>query len=499
MPDARADARLPSEYPVEVAVVGSGAGGAAAALALARAGREVLVLEAGPRVGTPEFSGVEAEMLPRLLRASTTADRHLDLYAGHCVGGSTVVNDALCWRPPPEILARWHRERALSELAPHALAPFVERAWAELGARPTGRPHLSRNAFLLELGAHRLGLAAGPVPRNVEGCSRLGLCNLGCPTGAKQSALRRLLPRAEAAGARIAAGARVTRVRVEGGRVRELEVHQRGPGEEAPRRVRVRPRAVVLAAGVLGTAPLLIASGVEAPGLGRGVQVHTSVQLAARFREPVHAYYGPTMGFAVTAFSDVDGGPGPGFVVESCAGHPALAAPALPGLGEEHEARMRALPHLARCLVLLRDHRTGHFRRDGTLELAPHAGDLARLRAGLAAAARIYLAAGAVEVLLPVEGLAPIRGERDLAAFEARTLDPMAMGSLYAVHLFGGASLAGSVRLGPCRPDGTVRGVRGLLVADASGLPGNLGVNPQVTITANALRVAEQAVAEGHA
>lgn len=41
-----------------------------------------------------------------------------------------------------------------------------------------------------------------------------------------------------------------------------------------------------------------------------------------------------------------------------------------------------------------------------------------------------------------------------------------------------------------CRPDGACWDVRGLYVCDAAALPGNTGVNPQVTIVANALRVA---------
>ena len=45
-------------------------------------------------------------------------------------------------------------------------------------------------------------------------------------------------------------------------------------------------------------------------------------------------------------------------------------------------------------------------------------------------------------------------------------------------------------RQGPCDDQGQCGGVRGLYVTDASGLPTNTGVNPQVTIMANALRIA---------
>jgi choline dehydrogenase-like flavoprotein len=41
-----------------------------------------------------------------------------------------------------------------------------------------------------------------------------------------------------------------------------------------------------------------------------------------------------------------------------------------------------------------------------------------------------------------------------------------------------------------CDETGAVWDVRGLYVCDAAGLPGNTGVNPQITIMVNALRVA---------
>ena len=97
----------------DVVVVGSGAGGAPAAARLAEAGFEVLVLEAGPRLSAADFRPDEAAMTARLGRTTATASGAQSLYAGACVGGSTVVNDALCWRTPPEVLRSLApRERA---------------------------------------------------------------------------------------------------------------------------------------------------------------------------------------------------------------------------------------------------------------------------------------------------------------------------------------------------------------------------------------------------
>jgi choline dehydrogenase-like flavoprotein len=477
--------------------VGSGAGGAPIAAALAEAGLEVVLLEAGPRLETRDFSGDEAALLPRLMRATTASGAGMELYAGACVGGSTVVNDALCWRPPPEVLASWRDEHGLAGLSEAAFAPHVERVWSEIGAAPTGRANLSRNARLLARGAGRLGWAGEAMARNVRGCANLGLCNLGCPTGAKQSALLTWVPRAERAGARVVPLARVERVAIEGGRARGVEGVRLDPVSGAPAgALRVAAPLVVLAAGVLETPALLLRSGVAA---GEGVQLHSSVYVTARFAEPVFGFYGPTMAWAVTEFADVHGRRGPGFMLENVTASPAVTASSLPGFGVELERTMAALPHLARTVVVLRDRTRGRLSlaRDGSPRIAydPLPGDLARIAQALARAARLYLAAGAEEVWLPIEGSAPVRREADLAGLEERALGARDLTLLYAVHLFGGACMGGDPARSTCDEAGGVRGVAGLYVGDASSLPTNTGANPQVTIMSNALRIAEGAAA----
>ena len=47
---------------------------------------------------------------------------------------------------------------------------------------------------------------------------------------------------------------------------------------------------------------------------------------------------------------------------------------------------------------------------------------------------------------------------------------------------------------GACDQEGRLFGVEGVVVSDASSLPSNTGVNPQITILANALRMAEAIV-----
>jgi choline dehydrogenase-like flavoprotein len=123
------------------------------------------------------------------------------------------------------------------------------------------------------------------------------------------------------------------------------------------------------------------------------------------------------------------------------------------------------------------------------------ADDLERMRHAFASAARLYLASGAEEVWLPLQGYGSVRSERDLAPLADYPLDRTRVTLLYAVHLFGGAPMHGRRTEGVCDPEGGCWDVAGLFVADASSLPGNTGVNPQITIMAHALRVADAALA----
>jgi choline dehydrogenase-like flavoprotein len=477
-------------------VIGSGAGGAPAAFALAESGRRVVILEAGPRLETSDFTGDEGEMTARLYKLAA-AGRSMSLYAGACVGGSTVINDALCFRPPAQLLEAWRGAYGLRGLSAQAMAPYVDRVWSDIHAEPTGPAHMSRNAAVLARGAQRLDWDAATTPRSVRNCVNLGLCNLGCPSGAKQSTLVTYIPRAERAGARVLADTRAERIRVEAGAVVgvdavRLDAVTRRPVEH----LSIDAPVVCVAAGVLETPALLLRSAIHGV-TGAGVAFHTTTYVMARFPEPIHGYYGPTMGFTVTEFATAAGSPGlpgPGVLIENTSVQPLATAPAIPGFGAVHAERMRLLPFIAKALVLVTDHTRGRAAADGSIHYEHVVDDFHRLRLGMRETARAFLAAGASEVWLPLHRFPPVRTEADLVPLWSFPLDDSAFTMLYAVHLFGGATMG---RDGPCDETGRCRSVRGLYVTDASCLPSNTGVNPQVTIMANALRIAAGITAGG--
>jgi hypothetical protein len=73
-------------------------------------------------------------MTGRLYTMHPAGGSGLSVYAGVCVGGSTLVNDAICWRPTPEVLASWREDVGVDALTDAAFAAYVDRAWTDIHA-----------------------------------------------------------------------------------------------------------------------------------------------------------------------------------------------------------------------------------------------------------------------------------------------------------------------------------------------------------------------------
>jgi choline dehydrogenase-like flavoprotein len=83
----------------------------------------------------------------------------------------------------------------------------------------------------------------------------------------------------------------------------------------------------------------------------------------------------------------------------------------------------------------------------------------------------------------------PVLRRNRLAEFEATAFRPSEL-RLEAFHPMGTAHI-GADRDGVCAADGSVNGVPGLYVADASLFPTSVGVNPMMTIIAFSKQIAE--------
>ncbi|WP_433468817.1 GMC family oxidoreductase N-terminal domain-containing protein [Spirillospora sp. CA-128828] len=486
-PDAPLDCTPSTGRPActtaDAVVIGSGAGGAMAARTLARRGMSVVVLEEGRRFTVAEF------------RDRPPLDRFLDLYRdggstvalgrppvllpqGRAVGGTTVVNSGTCYRTPDRVLRRW----AALGVPVEDFGDHLDEVEATLRVARQPVEPLGRNGLLALDGANRLGWRAAPLRRNAPDCVGSAQCAAGCPHNAKYGVHLNALPQACEAGARIVTHARAERILVERGAA--TGVRARRPDGTS---FEILSPRIVVAAGATETPLVLRRSGLGGhPELGRGMAVHPATNIAGRFTEPVVSWSGVMQSVGIEELH------GDGILIEATASPPGMSSFPLPGAGRPLRRELEGADRLAVLGAMIADAPSGrvhgarhraYVRYDLTGE------DAGRLRRALVAMGRILFAAGAEEVLTGLHRHPVVRDEAGLR--HAAATAPAADLHLAGFHPTGTAKLGADEARAPVDPSGRLRGVRGVHIVDASVLPSCPEVNPQLTIMAMALRIAE--------
>jgi choline dehydrogenase-like flavoprotein len=496
---------LPQVFEADVAIVGSGAGGGTAARILAEAGLRVIVIEEGPLRTARDFQLDERQAYGELYHeaaARKTKDKAIGILQGRAVGGSTLVNWTSSFRTPEPTLAHWQREWGWDFATPAAMAPWFAEAEQRHGIEPWGAAPNANNDALAR-GLLATGRTAKVIPRNVVGCWNLGTCGLGCPTNAKQSTLVACLPSALERGAMLITRARVETLVRQGDRIAEVRLQ---PMDDNGQRIAglpatvVRARAVVLAAGAIGSPAVLLRSGLPDPNgrVGQRTFLHPVVLSGALFDRPIEGFYGaPQSIYSDDFLWPTDGSAG--FKLEVAPVHPLISAVTMVNHGEAHRQWMSQLDRLHIQLALLRDgfhpdSPGGQVRLDahGDPELDYPITDYlwAGMRHALQTMAELQFAAGAKLVkpthLDAVEARTPAEAKAMIAALPMQALRTRVV----SAHVMGGCALAADPKRGVADLAGRHHHLENLWVADGSIFPTSVGANPQLTIYGFASRIA---------
>ncbi len=496
----------------DVVIVGTGAGGGTAAEILTAAGLSVLMVEEGPLKTARDFRMRESEAYPQLYQESAarkTRDKAITILQGRCVGGGTTVNWTSSFRTPPTTLAYWQREFGLAEFTTEAMAPWFARMEERLSIAPWAAPPNANNATLAR-GAARLGIMAPTIRRNVKGCADLGYCGMGCPLDAKQSMLVTTVPAALARGATLVTRARAERFALTGDRVTAVEAVAMDATGVRPtaRRLTLRARVFLAAAGAIGTPALLLRSRAPDPqGLvGKRTFLHPTLVSAARMPERIDGFAGAPQSIYSDHFLDSTPVDGPmGYKLETPPLHPILTAITLPDDGEGHARWMRDFRNMQVVLALMRDGfnpdspgGTVRLRDDGTPELdyplTPFVWE--GVRRAFLTMAEIQFAAGATMVS-PVHATGMAFGSlaQAKAAIAAFDLKPLVT-KVVSAHVMGGAPFGPDPRRSVVDVRGRHHHLANLYVVDGSLFPTSIGANPQLSIYAFAARLATGLVTE---
>jgi hypothetical protein len=481
----------------DVAIIGSGAGGGPIAKELAEAGYSVAVLEEGGYFQREDFDFRPGQAFTRLYRdASQSVTLGLPTIIvpqGKTVGGTTTINSGTCLRLPRHVLKRWHLECGLKDLTEDELNLLYGAIEEYLFVKRADPEVAGVNNILFLHSAEKLGYCGGFLPRNAKDCEGYGVCAYGCPSGAKQSVNVSYIPDAVRAGADIYTRCRVERILVHGGKATGVRGRFLDPlSGKKTSHIEVKASVVVLAGGAMQTPSLLMHNRLclESGRVGENLSIHPCGAALALMDEPL----GNPKGIPQSAY--VDEFAPEGIMLEGVTLPPAVMAITLPWGGRRHAETMWKYPYIGSFGSMISEHDS-----TGKVVAGPSArqpltfynlgrGDLERMKRSVLLMAEIWFAAGARRVYTPIEGFKELFGSRDLSRLARTSLKKASVLGLSAYHPMGTCAMGSDPYNSVVKSTGEAWEVENLFICDASVLPTSLGVNPQLTIMALAMRTA---------
>jgi choline dehydrogenase-like flavoprotein len=475
------------EIEADVAIIGSGAAGSVLAYRLAERGREVVLLEGGKHVDPRDFTEDERVQFSRLFAdggMQMSVDARFQVLQGKCVGGSTVVNNAVCYDIPDRTLQRWNDSDGLDAgIDPKRLAKSFEwlREWLPVYSQADNSKRLQSGGTKMAKGIEALGLngGGGVVDANIKDCLGSGYCNIGCAWGKKLSALDNILPRARREfGERLRIFSECLAEHIETKRGRATGVVCR---LSDGRRLRVAADTVVVSGGALASSLLLQRSGLGGRLAGTGLSFNVGAPLTGDFEEELHSYDGLqiTHGYRPPGEDQL--------ILESWFNPVGTQALMMPGWFRDHYENMRRYTHLSCIGVVVGSQRNGRVKatrgRGMKLEYEPTDADLNLMLKGTKLAARIHFASGAKRVM-PMT----FRSRSYTSMEQVNELDEIVRDNtdigLHTSHPQGGNAISRNPDKGVVDDRFRVHGIENVYVCDASVFPSSVTVNPQLTVMA---------------
>jgi choline dehydrogenase-like flavoprotein len=341
---------------------------------------------------------------------------------------------------------------------------------------------------VIERGCNALGFKRhGPLKRNAPACDGQGVCVFGCPTDAKRSTNVSYVPLALKAGAELFAGARVTRIIVEGGRSTGVEAQMSG------KRLTVRARAVIVACGALGTPMLLARQDLanRSGQLGENLSIHPASGALAEFAESIQPWNGIPQGYGIEELHEE------GILFEGAMVPLEMTMTMTQQIGPDLVRLAESFDKVASFGFMIEDTARGSVREvmgQPVIRYSLTDADVAHVKRAMDVLAQVFFAGGATRVHTPIAGFDTLSSPRDLDAFRRAKLSPWDL-DLSAYHPLGTARMGVDPATSVVGADHQTHDVRSLYVVDGAAVPSSLGVNPQVTIMAMATRAAEKIAA----
>jgi choline dehydrogenase-like flavoprotein len=500
---------------VDVCVIGSGAAGAVLATKLAKAGKSVVLLERGGYYDGESMNQREADMIPLLWKnagANFTSNLRIAIAQGSCLGGSTVINDAVCFRIPDLVVKQWQ------DMGVSIGKPEWDNANDEVSKKihitEVTDEELNENAKKLMTACEKFRLDGKPIlhyrnhrncgpslDSSFSSCVKCGFCHLGCHYDTKQSMLVTYIHDAltdTSVDYSAYCNCRADRITYDNNSVTGVEGSFVDAAGAEKFKIRVNAKVVIVSAGAIASSNLLQKSRIGGKNVGKGLALHPAPFVMGVFDERVHGNRGVPMSYTCHEFGVTNGVEKGGFLIESIFLPVFQMALAIPSMGIDHRKMMENYAYFAMAGIMTRDEPTGSvlMSYNGNpkvvYNLSPQTiDDMAR---GMGILARMWFGVGAKSVITSHRDLPEIRNKADVPALKDAVRDNPDGLMLGSAHPQGGNRMGNDSKSCVVDSDCRVYGFDNLYVCDASVFPTALGVNPQQTIMALATITADKIV-----
>ncbi|MES2525637.1 MAG: GMC family oxidoreductase [Bdellovibrionota bacterium] len=445
----------------DLIVVGSGPSGGRIAADFVKKGAKVLLLEAGSFFRAKDFPKPEISSSAQMFwggGAELSTDARLGFLRAKCVGGTSVVNQALLDRFDDYVWSEWKNITGIN-FSDAYIAEDYEAVEKSVTLQTIPEKAFGKNTRLFLKAFEKKNFGWAPLRRgqshcDVENGNDCMACLGGCPRNSKQSTLVTSVEPSLEKGLTLIPNCEVNSIEdYDSGVVVKAVLNKKDQAT-------YKAKALVIAGGSFGTSKILLQSGFEKklPALGKGIACHPQYMTYALFNEPIDAFKGAFQG--VKSYDDNLRKMGLKF--ENVFAPPIATAMLFAGHGRKHQEEMKRYRYLASMEVAIRDEASGSLSigKGGKLLVNKKITDQDRARAdkGVGFVREMYSQLGAKEVIACEQG--------------------------FGLHLMGGCAIGTDEKKSVVNPEFRVHGTKKVFVADSSIFPSAPGLNPSLTIMA---------------
>jgi len=512
---SRADAPHGNDY--DYVIVGSGASGAVMAYRLASCHRidpsKILLIERGSRLSRhTDMNDDEMDMLAKLYKEGglqQTKKFDMVVLQGEALGGTTVINNAVCLEMPPAMQTIWenaygiplgkihkHYLQIKREINIHTLHPNAINQHVANKFRKAVVAFIQKHGNVLQL--------EDPLMVNARCEDGDGLWNVGNKRGKKLSMESTYIPWAESKGIHVLTqtdalkfSSEEVSVAVQGKKKASGILVQTPLGMET---IAIN-KALIVCCGCIASTHLLMRSldgNHNNMALGKNLACNYAFPFAFTFDDELKAYDGTQITLAALHKSD-------DYIFETYFNPPAAFSITIPFNFETHREVLKNYAHCLNFGILLGSSNIGRIDRKYDrltgrafeFNLAD-SGDLIKIKKAMRAMVELGKLAGARSVVIPLNpGIHVDLSNQhsyqsfleDFDAYELKQSDLI----LSTAHPQGGNAMSGNPNIeGVVGTDFKLKGYDNVYVTDASVFPTSIGVNPQWTIMAMSSMAADQ-------